>query len=646
MNTEDEFNVIKYKKGKGYTMLTEQTQKNFRKHRILKSLFIMLLGLVFLINPINVQAKSEANLRVSFIDVGQGDCALLESNGKYMLIDGGPVKAGPSVTAYLKKEGIKKLDYILATHQHEDHIGGLIDVMENIKVDNVIMTDTSFPHISYYEFVGTISNKNLRVVRPAIGKSFTLGTATITYVAPNGSNYESYNDNSIVVKVVNGENSFLFTGDAESVSEKEMLEKGYDLKSDVLKVGHHSALTSSTQAFLNAVDPSISVISCGKNMKSGFPRITTMKKLEKTNLYRTDESGTITMHSDGKEITVDKAPYSYAGSNIDILTGAASKNHYVESRNLGNLNIKTNQGSLSLNDIYADEDYDSLFKGNFKINFLADYGISSLGKIEYAFAPVEKFNDVKNVEWLPLDGETLALTDDFVGCIYVKYVNKLGNTVIRKTQGFTLDATAPENCNVVSNLSGIKMLATNAKDTYSKKASGPVKLTFKADYGISGSGKTEYMLVNRGKKFDPKQSWTKGSSVTIKNDFIGRVYVRFTDGAGNVVTKKTTGFSYVSKNPINTKITSKTKNIKFVKWGSKSGKTTVKSPVTLKFSADFGASGKSSIQYMLENKGKKGKWVKKESLTLKKGFSGRVYVRFTDKKGNYVTRNTNIFTVK
>ena len=229
------------------------------------------------------------------------------------------------------------------------------------------------------------------------------------------------------------------------------------------------------------------------------------------------------------------------------------------------------------------------------IDFLADYGVSSLKRIEYAFAPSDIINNVNNVSWNSLSDNRLTLSEDYTGCIYVKYINKLGNEVIRKTQGFTLDAKAPDNTTVTSNLSNVNLVDTNAKNSYANKAANSVNLRFNADFGISGKGNIEYMLVERGKGFSKNWPWIQGNEVTISDDFIGRVYVRFTDGAGNETIKKTTGFTYVSKAPINTKITSGNQDIKFVKWGARNKEIIVKAPVKLKFTADFGASGKKSI---------------------------------------------------
>jgi len=264
-------------------------------------------------NQISTQTTVNGNLIIDFIDVGQGDSILIRQGEHAMLIDGGTTECKDDLLNFLKQENVNYLDYIVGTHPHEDHIGSLDDVVNTIDFNEILFPKVTTTTKTFENLVIAVQNKGKKFTAPQVGKEYSLGEAKFVILAPNSGNYQSLNDYSIVIKMSYGQNSFLFTGDAESVSEKEILNLGYDIKADVLKIGHHGATTSTTQSFLDAVNPKYAVISCGKNNSYKHPTKTTMEKLsqKKIKVYRTDEQGTIELVSNGKDITFNVEPGSY-----------------------------------------------------------------------------------------------------------------------------------------------------------------------------------------------------------------------------------------------------------------------------------------------------------------------------------------------
>lgn len=242
---------------------------------------------------------------VHFIDVGQGDSEFIWCNGEAMMIDGGPNDSDGKAEKYVAAYGIKTLKYIVPTHPDEDHTGGLVNVVQKLTVQNAIMTDATANTQTFEKLLSAIKNRHVNVHRAKVGDQYTLGGATFTIVGPV-KEYSDTNDMSIVLKLQYHNRSFLFTGDAPSTSEADMLAAGENLSADVLKVGHHGSKTATSPAFLKAVSPRYGIISVGADNTYGLPSQSVLDRLQAVGVQvlRTDRQGTIVIQSDGNSLTV------------------------------------------------------------------------------------------------------------------------------------------------------------------------------------------------------------------------------------------------------------------------------------------------------------------------------------------------------
>ena len=266
-------------------------------------------------------AVTGGGLTVRYIDVGQADCALLECDGEFLLIDGGNRDDSQLVVSFLEQQGVKELAAVVCSHAHEDHVGGLPAVLAVYPTKAVYAPTKTYSSSIFDKFVYYTDQQGLDITIPAPGDQFALGQAVVTVLGPVKS-YADTNDTSIVLRVTYGETSFLFTGDMETEAENDMLdywEGKADCKADVLKVGHHCSNTSTGYRFLNEVNPAYGVISVGKGNDYGHPHKEPMSRLRQAGvtILRTDELGTIQAVSDGKEVTFTWQNQSAAPENAE-----------------------------------------------------------------------------------------------------------------------------------------------------------------------------------------------------------------------------------------------------------------------------------------------------------------------------------------
>lgn len=248
--------------------------------------------------------ESSSNLKIYFVDVGQADCILINDNNEYSLIDAGNNEDGEKLVKYFKDLGITKFKYVFGTHAHEDHIGGMDNIIENFQIEHFYMPDAITTTRTFEEVLDALEEKNIPFETPEEDENLRFSDTDFK-VLHVGKDKKDLNDTSIVLKLTYKNTSYLFMGDATSSVEKDILDK--DIKSDVLKVGHHGSQYSSTISFLKKVSPKYAIIEVGKNNSYNHPKEVTLKKLEDlgTKIYRTDEDGTIILTSDGENMSFE-----------------------------------------------------------------------------------------------------------------------------------------------------------------------------------------------------------------------------------------------------------------------------------------------------------------------------------------------------
>ncbi|MDP1394325.1 MBL fold metallo-hydrolase [Lysinibacillus capsici] len=279
----------------------------------MKKIIKVLLLCLFLLAGCTEAVKTEKipvtaghEMQVHFIDVGQGDSILIESpSGKTMLIDGGVKGAGQQIVSYLKELGINKLDIVVATHPDADHIGGLIPVLDNMTIEQFYDSGKVHTSQTFEEMLTRIDEKNIPYHVPKIGDDIEFDKDVNVKVLNANDQAKDNNDASIVLKMTYGNVSFLLTGDAGVALEKEMLQ--YDVKATVLKAGHHGSNTSSSEEFIQAVKPEVTILSYGEDNKYGHPHAEIVDRLQAigSKIYATADLGTITVSTDGVNYTVN-----------------------------------------------------------------------------------------------------------------------------------------------------------------------------------------------------------------------------------------------------------------------------------------------------------------------------------------------------
>lgn len=561
-------------------------------------------------------AKAAQTFKIHFIDVGCADAALLQygegTEAKYALIDTGANQyhntkdttidtTKTPVYEYLNKMGVKHLEFILLTHPHQDHIGGMEKILSDttIKIDKIYGNDLNIQYLKssedkskqssdetnwtefdtkiYKNFKAALEarnklaeeaedkteKENLKVdyVVPTAGETISLGEAKMTFYGPLENDYQygrkvdlntrQENKYSIVTKIVYGSNSFLMTGDAQKETIEKIIAKGYDLTAQVLKEPHHGyqdvrlqdkpkgcyVYDSDHKYLIDRTGASIAVISNGYKNVNQTPESNVLRDLSGMDVYQTSDKGTIVVSSDGKNLSVS----AQKGGNVPSHAGYVVKQKRTPLMQKVTVQANTKKKMTPLRSD-ASAAYQHYERKNIKIRILAQAkSFTNLKQIQYKF--VKKGTSKGSVPYKT--GTTLTLKDGMIGRVYVRFVTDAGIDEMQLS-GIAVDKKAPTKTKIKVNRSGIKTLKTSTKTSYNKKIKKSAKFVFSASYGISGKSKTQYKIVPKGKKAS-KYRWKTANKITYKkkNKKVS-IYARFIDKCGNITQRKSSGF-YITK---------------------------------------------------------------------------------------------------
>lgn len=561
-------------------------------------------------------AKAAQTFKIHFIDVGCADAALLQygegTEAKYALIDTGANQyhntkdttidtTKTPVYEYLNKMGVKHLEFILLTHPHQDHIGGMEKILSDttIKIDKIYGNNLNIQYLKssedkskqssdetnwtefdtkiYKNFKAALEarnklaeeaedkteKENLKVdyVVPTAGETISLGEAKMTFYGPLENDYQygrkvdlntrQENKYSIVTRIVYGSNSFLMTGDAQQETIKKIVARGYDLSAQVLKQPHHGyqdvrlqdkpkgryVYDSDHKYLIDRTGASIAIISNGYKNVNQTPESNVLRDLSGMDVYQTSDKGTIVVSSDGKNLSVS----AQKGGNVPSHAGYVVKQKRTPLMQKVTVQANTKKKMTPLRSD-ASAAYQHYERKNIKIRISAQAkSFTNLKQIQYKF--VKKGTSKGSVPYKT--GTTLTLKDGMIGRVYVRFVTDAGIDEMQLS-GIAVDKKAPTKTKIKVNRSGIKTLKTSTKTSYNKKIKKSAKFVFSASYGISGKSKTQYKIVPKGKKAS-KYRWKTANKITYKkkNKKVS-IYARFIDKCGNITQRKSSGF-YITK---------------------------------------------------------------------------------------------------